>query len=211
MQLEWHERDGYFRFTRPQLSRYTWRITTPFVLLECCMPATRFRPNFVNRPDSGLAIAVSGLSKTYAGSRGKPSHLALDAVDLQVPAGCIFGLLGPNGAGKSTLINILAGTVVKTSGTAIVWGTDIDDNPRQARANIGIVPQELNVDAFFTPRQTIDLMAGLTQSRTPDRRYFGYGRAVRTGRYVCPAAIRRDAAAASCWQSHGASTADLDS
>jgi ABC-2 type transport system ATP-binding protein len=125
------------------------------------MPATRFRPNFVNRPDSGLAIAVSGLSKTYAGSRGKPSHLALDAVDLQVPAGCIFGLLGPNGAGKSTLINILAGTVVKTSGTAIVWGTDIDDNPRQARANIGIVPQELNVDAFFTPRQTIDLMAGL--------------------------------------------------
>ena len=125
------------------------------------MPATRFRPNFVNRPDSGLAIAVSGLSKTYDGSRGKPSHLALDRVDLQVPVGCIFGLLGPNGAGKSTLINILAGTVVKTSGTAIVWGTDIDDNPRQARANIGIVPQELNVDAFFTPRQTIDLMAGL--------------------------------------------------
>ena len=113
------------------------------------MPATRFRPNFVNRPDSGLAIEVSSLSKTYSGSHGKPSHLALDAVDLQVPAGCIFGLLGPNGAGKSTLINILAGTVVKTSGTAIVWGTDIDDNPRQARANIGIVPQELNVDAFL--------------------------------------------------------------
>jgi len=125
------------------------------------MPATRFRQNFVNRPDSGLAIELSGLSKTYRGSRGKPSHLALDHVDLQVPAGCIFGLLGPNGAGKSTLINILAGTVIKTSGMAIVWGTDIDENPRQARANIGIVPQELNVDAFFTPRQTIDLMAGL--------------------------------------------------
>ncbi|MEK9798400.1 MAG: ABC transporter ATP-binding protein [Alphaproteobacteria bacterium] len=125
------------------------------------MPATRFRQNFVNRPDSGLAIELSGLSKTYRGSRGKPSHLALDHVDLQVPVGCIFGLLGPNGAGKSTLINILAGTVIKTSGMAIVWGTDIDENPRQARANIGIVPQELNVDAFCTPRQTIDLMAGL--------------------------------------------------
>ena len=125
------------------------------------MPTNCFPTNYVNRPDSGLAIAVSSLSKTYAGSRGKPSHLALDAVDLQVPVGCIFGLLGPNGAGKSTLINILAGTVVKTSGTAIVWGTNIDNNPRQARANIGIVPQELNVDAFFTPRQTIDLMAGL--------------------------------------------------
>ena len=125
------------------------------------MPVTRFRQNFVSRPDSGLAIELSGLSKTYRGSHGKLGHLALDHVDLQVPAGCIFGLLGPNGAGKSTLINILAGTVIKTSGMAIVWGTDIDENPRQARANIGIVPQELNVDAFFTPRQTIDLMAGL--------------------------------------------------
>ena len=78
-----------------------------------------------------------------------------------MPVGCIFGLLGPNGAGKSSLINILAGAVVKTAGTVTVWGTDIDQNPRQARANIGIVPQELNVDAFFTPRQTIDLMAGM--------------------------------------------------
>lgn len=125
------------------------------------MPAARFCPDFVNRPVSGLAIELSGLSKTYHGRRGKPSHLALDNVNLQVPTGCIFGLLGPNGAGKSTLINILAGTVVKTSGMAIIWGTDIDENPKQARANIGIVPQELNVDAFFTPRQTIDLMAGL--------------------------------------------------
>ena len=132
-----------------------------FVTLEFFMPAKRFHPDFVNRPDSGLAIEISGLTKIYAGSQSKPSHPALDAVDLGVPAGCIFGLLGPNGAGKSTLINILAGAVVKTAGTAIVWGTDIDDNPRQARANIGIVPQELNVDAFFTPRQTINLMAGL--------------------------------------------------
>lgn len=119
------------------------------------------RPEFVNQPASGLAIDINGLSKTYQGSRGKPPHLALDAVDLHVPVGCIFGLLGPNGAGKSSLINILAGAVVKTAGTVTVWGTDIDQNPRQARANIGIVPQELNVDAFFTPRQTIDLMAGL--------------------------------------------------
>ncbi len=125
------------------------------------MPATQFSPDFVNRPKSGLAIEVTRLSKTYAGSRGKPAHQALDAVDLQIPAGSIFGLLGPNGAGKSTLINILAGTVVKTSGTAIVWGTNIEHNPRQARANIGVVPQELNVDAFFTPRQTIYFMAGL--------------------------------------------------
>jgi ABC-2 type transport system ATP-binding protein len=131
------------------------------VTLEFFMSATQLSPDFMNRPDSGLAIEVSSLSKTYGGSRGKPAHQALDAVDLQVPAGSIFGLLGPNGAGKSTLINILAGTVVKTSGTAIVWGTNIERNPRQARANIGIVPQELNVDAFFTPRQTIDLMAGL--------------------------------------------------
>ena len=122
---------------------------------------TSLRPEFVNQPASGLAIDISGLSKIYHGSRGKPPHLALDAVDLNVPVGCIFGLLGPNGAGKSSLINILAGAVVKTAGTVTVWGTDIDQNPRQARANIGIVPQELNVDAFFTPRQTIDLMAGL--------------------------------------------------
>jgi ABC-2 type transport system ATP-binding protein len=131
------------------------------VTLEFFMSATQLSPDFMNRPDSGLAIEVSSLSKTYSGSRGKPAHQALDAVDLQVPVGSIFGLLGPNGAGKSTLINILAGTVVKTSGTAIVWGTNIECNPRQARANIGIVPQELNVDAFFSPRQTIDLMAGL--------------------------------------------------
>jgi len=125
------------------------------------MTAESFHPQFKNSPASGLAIEACGLSKTYGGSRGKPAHLALDSVDIKVPVGCIYGLLGPNGAGKSTLINILAGTVVKTAGSIAVWGTDIDQNPRQARANIGIVPQELNFDAFFTPRQTIDLMAGL--------------------------------------------------
>ena len=111
------------------------------------MPATRCRPNFVNRPDSGLAIAVSDLSKTYVGSRGKPSHVALNRVDLQVRL-AVFLAFRAKWGGQIALINILAGTVVKTSGTAIVWSTDIDDNPRQARANIGIVPQELNVDAF---------------------------------------------------------------
>lgn len=129
-----------------------------------------FCPEFVNQPTSGLAIDIRELSKTYCGSRSKPPHLALDAVNLCVPTGSIFGLLGPNGAGKSTLINILAGTVIKTAGKASVWGTDIDENPRQVRANIGIVPQELNVDAFFTPRQTIDLIAGLFGVPKAERR-----------------------------------------
>ncbi|MEL0205645.1 MAG: ABC transporter ATP-binding protein, partial [Alphaproteobacteria bacterium] len=78
-----------------------------------------------------------------------------------IPIGQIYGLLGPNGAGKSTFINIMAGTVVKTAGSISIWGTDIDANPRQARANIGIVPQELNIDAYFTPRQTLEMTAGL--------------------------------------------------
>src|ERR1700746_582144 len=90
-----------------------------------------------------------------------PEKLALDRVDLAIPRGSIFGLLGPNGAGKSTLINILAGLVVKTAGTALIWGIDIDRDPRQARGAIGVVPQELNIDAFFTPRELMDLQAGL--------------------------------------------------
>ena len=106
-------------------------------------------PNFVNKPESGLAIEVRNLCKIY--SDGKRDFEALRSVDIDVPIGCIFGLLGPNGAGKSTLINIMAGTVIKSSGNVSIWGTDIDANPRQSRANIGIVPQELNIDAFFTP------------------------------------------------------------
>ena len=84
------------------------------------MTGVSFCPKFVNQPASGLAIDIRGLSKIYAEGRSKPSHKALDAVNLQVPIGCIFGLLGPNGAGKSTLINILAGTVLKTDGSALV-------------------------------------------------------------------------------------------
>src|SRR6266853_1786215 len=102
------------------------------------------------------AVILSGLTKIYRGST-KP---ALDNVDLMIPRGSLYGLLGPNGAGKSTLINILAGLVLKTAGKVAVWGIDIDAAPRQARAAIGVVPQELNIDPFFTPREMLDLHAG---------------------------------------------------
>lgn len=104
---------------------------------------------FSDAPKSGLAIEARAVNKIYQ-ARDR-AHQALNAIDIEVPVGCIFGLLGPNGAGKSTFINIMAGTVVKTSGRITVWGTNIDANPRQARANIGIVPQELNIDAFLHP------------------------------------------------------------
>jgi ABC-2 type transport system ATP-binding protein len=107
------------------------------------------------------AIELEGLTKVYAGSRRMPPKRALDGVDLAVPRGSFFALLGPNGAGKSTLINILAGLVVKTSGTARVFGVDIDARPRRARRVIGVVPQELNLDAFFTPREALEMQAGL--------------------------------------------------
>ncbi len=125
-------------------------------------------PNFANNPASGLAIKARGLCKTYGD--GERAHEALKSVSIDVPIGCIYGLLGPNGAGKSTFINIMAGTVIKTSGNVSIWGTDIDTNPRQSRANIGIVPQELNIDAFFTPRETLDMMAGLFGVPKSERR-----------------------------------------
>ena len=106
------------------------------------------------------AIRIDELSKTYA-SRGSPQKLALDKVSFDVPRGQIFGLLGPNGAGKSTLINILAGLVVKSSGTAKIWGFDIDQHPRNAKRSIGIVPQEILFDPFFTPREALEIQAGL--------------------------------------------------
>ena len=102
------------------------------------------------------AISLRALCKTYAGGK----H-ALDDVSLEVPRGSIFGLLGPNGAGKSTLINILSGMVTKTSGTATVWGFDIDAHPRNAKASIGIVPQEILFDPFFSPFEALELQAGL--------------------------------------------------
>jgi ABC-2 type transport system ATP-binding protein len=106
------------------------------------------------------AIRIEALSKTYAvkGTEPKP---ALDEVSFDVPRGQIFGLLGPNGAGKSTLINILAGLVVKTGGKATIWGFDLDEHPRNAKRSIGVVPQEIIFDPFFTPRETLEIQAGL--------------------------------------------------
>ena len=102
------------------------------------------------------AIEIDNLQKTYAGGK-----VALGGVTFDVPRGQIFGLLGPNGAGKSTIINILSGMVSKTSGTARVWGFDIDEHPRNAKASIGIVPQEILFDPFFTPFEALELQAGL--------------------------------------------------
>ncbi|MEO3413386.1 ABC transporter ATP-binding protein [Roseovarius sp. CAU 1744] len=107
------------------------------------------------------AIEIRGLVKTYGGRRGSPEKHALKGVDLDVPQGAVFGLLGPNGAGKSTLINILAGLVIKTSGQVTIWGFDQDVNPRQSRAAIGVMPQELNLDPFFSPRGALEVQAGL--------------------------------------------------
>jgi ABC-2 type transport system ATP-binding protein len=117
-----------------------------------------------------LAIEVRGLRKIYRGSKKQLPKEALKGIDLEVPRGSVFGLLGPNGAGKSTLINILAGLVVKTEGTARIWGFDIDQNPRRGRRSIGVVPQELNLDAFFTPRETLDIQAGLYGVPRSERR-----------------------------------------
>ncbi len=102
------------------------------------------------------AIEICDLEKTYKGGKR-----ALQGVSLEVPQGQIFGLLGPNGAGKSTMINILAGLVNKTGGTASIWGFDIDKHPRNAKASIGVVPQEIVFDPFFTPAETLEIQAGL--------------------------------------------------
>lgn len=115
--------------------------------------------NSPSQPD--FALETTDLCKTYKGSKRLPPKKALDNVSLQVPRGSFFALLGPNGAGKSTFINIFAGLVTRTSGAARVWGYDIEDQMRQARRAIGVVPQELNIDPFFTPRELLDLHAGL--------------------------------------------------
>lgn len=116
------------------------------------------------------AIAATGLEKTYGGSKKRAPKQALKGIDLTVPRGTIFGLLGPNGAGKSTFINILAGLTRKTGGKASIWGIDIDTNPRGARAAIGVVPQEINMDVFFTPFETLELMAGFYGVPKSERR-----------------------------------------
>ena len=111
------------------------------------------------------AIEIAGLRKTYDGGKE-----ALKGIDLTVPRGSVFGLLGPNGAGKSTLINILAGLVTKTAGQVTIWGWDQDVNPRQSRAAIGVMPQELNLDPFFTPRGALEVQAGLYGVPKSERR-----------------------------------------
>ncbi len=110
--------------------------------------------------DMSPAIELYSLTKTYKKTRKAPEKQALKSVDLTIPRGSIFGLLGPNGAGKSTLINILSGLVVKSSGSAKICGFDIDNQTRQARASIGVVPQEITMDVFFTPFQALELQAG---------------------------------------------------
>jgi len=117
-----------------------------------------------------LAIKVSDLNKVYAASGKMPEKHALKDLNLEIPRGSIFGLLGPNGAGKSTFINILAGLVNKTSGAAEIWGMDIDAHPRQSRAALGVVNQEIVSDPFFTPEETLELMAGFFGVPKPERR-----------------------------------------
>ena len=108
-----------------------------------------------------FALAVENLTKVYSNSKTKKHNKALNELSFEVRQGEVFGLLGPNGAGKTTFLSILGGTVVKTSGKVNVWGFDLDQNPRQVRASVGIVPQEVNLDAFFSPKKLLELQAGL--------------------------------------------------
>jgi ABC-2 type transport system ATP-binding protein len=114
------------------------------------------------------ALKVEKLTKIYTEKSSKEIK-ALNNLNLEVKEGEIFGLLGPNGAGKTTFLNILAGTVIKNSGSVEVWGYDLDKNPRQVRSSIGIVPQEVNLDAFFSPYKLLELQAGLYGIPKKDR------------------------------------------
>ena len=117
-----------------------------------------------------IALSAENLTKIYSkNNNANKSILALNKLNLEVKQGEIFGLLGPNGAGKTTFINILGGTVVKTSGKVQLWGFDLDINPAQVRASIGIVPQEVNLDAFFSPKKLLELQAGLYGVKKKDR------------------------------------------
>jgi ABC-2 type transport system ATP-binding protein len=118
--------------------------------------------------NNSIALEIKNVGKTYKLQDGN-SLKALDDITFNVKQGEIFGLLGPNGAGKSTLINILGGTVIKSNGLVNVWGFDLDLNPRQVRASIGIVPQEVNVDPFFTPKKLLDIQAGMYGVAKKDR------------------------------------------
>ena len=119
----------------------------------------------MNKP----VLTVENLTKVYSNSKIKKKNTALNDLSFQVQHGEVFGLLGPNGAGKTTFLSILGGTVAKTSGNVNVWGFDLDKNPRQVKASIGIVPQEVNLDAFFSPRKLLELQAGLYGVTKKDR------------------------------------------
>ncbi len=135
-----------------------------------------------------FAIEARGVVKTYPATKTSPEMKALRGIDLAVPRGSIFGLLGPNGAGKSTFINTLAGLTRKTSGTVKIWGRDIDARPRDARAAIGVVPQEIAADPFFTPRESLEVQAGMyavpRKERRTDELLRALGLADKAGAYV---------------------------
>ena len=116
-----------------------------------------------------FALTVENLSKIYSDSKTKKQNKALNELSFNVKQGEVFGLLGPNGAGKTTFLSILGGTVTKTSGKVNVWGFDLDKNPRQVKSSLGIVPQEVNLDAFFSPKNLLELQAGLYGIREKDR------------------------------------------
>jgi len=115
------------------------------------------------------ALTVENLTKVYLDSKTKKENKALSNLNFKVNQGEVFGLLGPNGAGKTTFLSILGGTVTKTSGSVNVWGFNLDQNPRQVKASIGIVPQEVNLDAFFSPHKLLELQAGLYGIKKKDR------------------------------------------
>ena len=115
-----------------------------------------------------IALSFKNLTKIYKPNNTN-SITALNNLNLDVNEGEIFGLIGPNGAGKTTFINILGGTAIKTSGDVNVWGFDLDKNPRQIRASVGIVPQEVNLDPFFSPRKLLELQAGMYGIKKKDR------------------------------------------
>jgi ABC-2 type transport system ATP-binding protein len=116
-----------------------------------------------------FALTVENLTKVYSNSKTKKQNTALNNLSFQVQQGEVFGLLGPNGAGKTTFLSILGGITTKTAGKVDVWGFDLDKNPRQVKASIGIVPQEVNLDAFFSPRKLLELQAGLYGVTKKDR------------------------------------------
>lgn len=138
--------------------------------MENSLPTKNDQPQKASPIAPANAVEIRGLDKTYKGSkRSAPKH-ALKSVDLDIPRGSIFGLLGPNGAGKSTIINIMAGLVIKSAGRVKIWDIDIDENERSAKSAIGIVPQEVNYDPFFTPRELLELQAGLYGVPKSERR-----------------------------------------